>query len=237
MSTVSMSSLLDRNVFAADGEVGTLHDIYFSDDTWRVEHFILQTGHYFQSRRLIMEPRLVLPEAGHGGGGAPSDIRLDATRKEILASPDYLTDPPVSEQRAHDPALHPRFLWFPTGDTTKIVLRPLGAGEEAMKGNEAETIARGLNPHLQSFREVRGYAVHPSVDADDEETADRTCIGHVDDLLIRVDDLRIEQVIIDTGHGRSDILSVQPGDVKRIDWADVHLYLRRTRAELGLPVG
>ena len=238
MTTIRMSSLLDRNIIASDGAVGALYDIYFSDDTWVVEHIILQTGAFFESRRLIMDPGLLLAESGIDGGSTTSDILVATTRKEILASPDYMADPPVSEQRSHDAALHPRFLWFPTGDMTKVVLRPLGADEDALTGSSETSIAEGHNPRLQSFREVRGYAVHTATGEEDGEQKDLACIGHVADLLFTPGNQHIEQVIIDTGHGPTrDELMVQPSVVRSIEWADVHMYLRLTRAELGLAVG
>lgn len=238
MTMIRMTSLLDRNIIASDGAVGTIYDLYFSDETWTVEHFILQAGPHFDIRRLIMDPRLILPASGLDDGGPSAGFLVARTRKEILASPDYLADPPVSVQRTNDPALNPGFLWFPTGDTTKVVLRPLGAGEEALQGNEADAIALGLNPRLQSFREVRGYAVHPAASGAEAESSDKACIGHVLDLALDLNSLSIEQVIVDTGHGPTqDALEVRPSDVRSIEWADVHMYLNRTRAELGLAVG
>lgn len=237
MTTIRMASLLDRNIIAADGAVGVLQDVYFSDDTWKVEHAILQTGDFFERRRLIMDPGLLLPFTGLEGESTRTDLQVAITRKEILASPDYMADPPVSEQRSHDASLHPRFLWFPTGDMTKVVLRPLGAGTEALSGSSAASLAEGHNPRLQSFREVRGYAVHTAPGEESVKQVAETCIGHVEDLLFNTGSLQIEQVVIDTGHGPTrDALMVQPRDVRSIEWADVHLYLRLTRAELGLPL-
>lgn len=118
-----------------------------------------------------------------------------------------------------------------------MVLRPLGAGVEALEGDRAENQAKGLNPSLQSFREVRGYAVYPAMGKDELKKTEMTGVGHVEDLLTNPQSMTIEQVVVDTGHGLTrDALVIQPCDVKNIDWSDVHLYLNCTRAELGMPV-
>ncbi len=224
------SSLLGRKISTSDGEVGTLYDVHFSDHTWLVEHLIVETGTYFHHRRLIVDPSLILPAIEPFDPAAPGEVLLDATRDAILASPDYATDPSVADQKANDPRLHPRFLWMPAGDSTKLVSRPLGAPAEDLEVNDAEAFARGHNPHLRSFREVRGYAVYASGTSE-------VVLGHVKDLMVMSESHSIVQMLINMGNGLpEDELAVQPCDVDRIDWADVHVYLHRTHAEMDVPV-
>lgn len=228
MSMYRMSSILGRKVMAVDGEVGTLQDFYFSDETWKVVHFVVQTGTYFRGRRLIMHPSLVI------SGTIPNDkhklenIQVRATCDEVLASPDYMDDPSVSDQKSHDSRLHPHLLWFPTFDFSKVALRPMGATQESLDVNHAEVLQLGQNPCLQSFREVRGYAVLA------EEPVD-TIIGHVLDLLVMGDNHSIEQVLINTGPAHlGDLMIVRPTHIKRIEWSSLHVYLSRTLFELGI---
>lgn len=223
------SSLLGRKISTSDGEVGTLHDVHFSDHTWLVEHLIVETGTYFRNRRLIVDQSLILPAVDLSDPAARGEIRLDATQDSILASPDYATNPSVADQKANDPRLQTRLLWMPAGDSTKLVSRPMGARPEDLEVNEAESYERGHDPHLRSFREVRGYAVYASGTSDG-------VLGHVTDLMIMSESHAIVQMLINTGTGPKDELAVQPSDVDRIDWADVHVYLHRTHAELNVPV-
>ena len=238
MPTIRMSTLIDQHVHAIDGGVGTIYDAYFSDDLWRVEHFVIETGAYFDRRKLIVDPRIIVMDAPPGMEEKPKEILVSATCAEILASPDYMADPPISEQKAHDPLLHPRFLWFPKGGLAKMVSRPMGAPQEDLEVNEDKARAQGYNPHLQSYREVRGYSVYA---ADDEKISDdheKALVGHLEDFIMTSDDQRIVQLIVSTGTAKTDSAMVlQPNDVEQINWADVHMYLRRSRAELGLPVG
>jgi hypothetical protein len=138
----------------------------------------------------------------------------------------------VSDQRAVDPRLHPHFLWFPKVEAAKTVLRPMGAGEKDLEVNEAEVRGRGHNPHLQSFLEVRGYAVYKA-GADPAEEA-HELIGHVQDFTVASADQRIQQVMIDTIDApKKETMIVEPQDIDEINWANVHLYLRRTHDESG----
>ena len=44
----------------------------------------------------------------------------------------------------------------------------------------------------------------------------------------------IQQVLIDTVDGsKNETMIVEPQDIDEINWANVHLYLRRTQGELG----
>jgi len=238
MPTIRVSSLLNQKVHAIDGEVGMVFDAYFSDDLWRVEHFVLQTGARFDSRKLIVDPRLVLMAVPAEHTETAREILVSATCAEIMASPDYMADPPISEQKAHDPLLHPRFLWFPKGGLGKVVSRPMGAPQKDMEVNEERAREQGYNPHLQSYREVRGYSVYAAADEKTSDDHEKSMVGHLEDLVVMIDDLRIVQVIVSTGTAKTaSAMVLQPNDVEHIDWADVHVYLRRNRAELGLPVG
>jgi len=212
-------------VHALDGEVGSLSDVYFSDDNWNVAHLILETGHHFKKRKLMINPDLVFV----GSSSLHGDLNVNATCDDILHSPEYMSDPPVSEQKGHDPALHPRFLWFPTGDSTKVVSRPLGAGADALAIDESKARAQGHNPHLRSFCEVRGYAVYQTAELED-------CIGHVADFAITAENEQIKQIVVDQcGPNAGELLYVLPGDIDCIDWATVRVFLNRSRVELGIP--
>lgn len=125
--------------------------------------------------------------------------------------------------------LCPSFI-FPTFDFSKIALRPMGASPEILEVNHEEVRALGRNPHLRSFRDVRGYAVMAGISAVDS-------IGHVLDMVVVEEEQRIEEVIINTGLGHSgDLLNVRPADIAQIDWSTLHLYLSRSLLDLGLTV-
>lgn len=228
MSSYRIASLLGCTVLASDGKVGTLHDVYFSDESWALSYWVLETGTYFHDRKLLMGPALMTLPDMKVMCDTPMTINVRATRAEVLASPDYMDDPSVSDQKAHDPRLHPFFLWFPKFDGSKIASRPMGAPPDLLANNQAEADRLGHNTHLRSFVEVCGYAVH-TLDGGEEK------IGHVLDMEFSEHDQRLTQLLINTGLGRSGgLLLVEPKDVQLIDWSDLRLHLRLTQAEMGV---
>lgn len=219
MSTYPIASLLGRKLTATDGEIGAIHDVYFSDASWRVEHIVIQTGSRFRSRQLLLDPKLLHPDHEAAEFERPGVISLDAPRSALLHAPGPSSDPPVTEQKAHHPRLHPYLLWMPAGDATKLVSRPRGAATQDLAEEDEEARAHGYNPHLRSLREVRGYAPHLVGDR-------RTTIGHVFDFVATHEDHHIVQVLLHTrdASGMHD-LATPPENVQHIDWADVCLYL------------
>jgi len=224
-----LSSLLGRKLIASDGEIGEVNDFYFDDNAWRLAYLVVHTSSEFDGRRLLMDPQWIVLPSTASDASATGAIRVDATCAEILASPDYTEDPPVSEQKAHDERLHPRFLWFPRLDGGKLALRPMGAPAEDLAVDEEEAREKGHNPHLRSFVEVRGYAVLAAGVVEE-------VVGHVLDLAVSECGPEVTQILINTGLGQSgDILTVEPEDVGRIDWHDLRVHLHRSHAELTLP--
>jgi len=231
MSFVRVESIRNRTVQAVDGEVGSVFDIYFTDDAWQTEYIVVRTGSYFSGRRLLLvNPSLIrLTEEAWKNGAIP----LDATRDEIFHSPDYGLspdeDPPVSEQKKQE--LHPQFLWLPTGDLSKIVLRPLSAAPQQLEVHDDQTRAAGMNPHLRSYREVHGYAVYGG---DDHNTS----LAHIGDMILGEEAWDVVRLVAVSGlpPQRKRYL-MDPSTVAAVDWAGANVYLELDAAEFtSLPV-
>lgn len=228
MSTYALSSLLGRKVSTTDGDVGAIDDVYFSDSEWCLEHVVVKTTSRYSGRRLLMNPELISTQNATPDATGSAAILLDATRDILLGCPDASADPPVVEQKAHHPRLYPYLLWMPTGDSTKLVQRPLGGAAEDLREDDAEAEAHGYNPHLRSLAEVRGYGV--KVDGNDAK------IGHIEDLIARQEDHQIVQILLRVrdGQGNHDI-ALAPEDVQHIDWSQVTVFLHRAPEGVVLP--
>ena len=53
---------------AEDGHIGEISDLYFDDQTWKVRHFVAETGKWLQDKRVLINPRRIanlLPEQGN----------------------------------------------------------------------------------------------------------------------------------------------------------------------------
>ena len=78
---------------ATDGELGTVDQFYFDDETWAIRYFTVDTGGWLGGRRVLISPYSVV----HTDWQAK---RLDValTKKQVENSPDINTHKPVSRQ-------------------------------------------------------------------------------------------------------------------------------------------
>jgi sporulation protein YlmC with PRC-barrel domain len=235
------SELIGRRVAARDGEVGRVDDLFVDDERWAVRYLVVDTGDWLSSRRVLLSPASVVPDAPDVG---PLPVAL--TRAGIEHSPDVDLHRPVSRQYEIAHALYygsqaywsGPMLWgsgtrpslqqgLLRGPLPGLVRPPLGrpdagAREEVLQmAQRAEQAA--ARSHLRSVREVIGY----DVDADDGR------VGVLDDLVIDARSWAVLQLVIDArpwwpgGHVR--VSSSTPVD---IDWSRRRMRLRCARDAL-----
>ncbi len=78
----TVETLLGLKLKAEDGEIGEISDLYFGDQTWRVRHFVAETGRWLQDKRVLINPRRIVglkPEQG--------SIEADVTMAEVEVCP------------------------------------------------------------------------------------------------------------------------------------------------------
>src|ERR1035437_6312095 len=81
-------------VRATDGELGTVDQIYFDDETWAIRYLIVETGGWLSGRRVLISPISVV----HTDLQARRvDVAL--TKQQVENSPDIDTRKPRSEER------------------------------------------------------------------------------------------------------------------------------------------
>ena len=78
---------------ATDGELGTVDQFYFDDETWAIRYLTVETGGWLGGRQVLISPFSIL----HTDWPAK---RLDValTKKQVENSPDINTHQPVSRQ-------------------------------------------------------------------------------------------------------------------------------------------
>jgi uncharacterized protein YrrD len=197
-------------VHALDGDIGTVVDFYFDDDTWTVRYVVVDTGKWLRGRQVLI-PLWAL----HTPDWDQMRIPVRITRDQVKRSPnvpDVDTHEPVS-RRAEIAALtyyrYP-FYWggpllWGTAPSPGLAadIPPSTAYVPPIDENQHET-------HLRSCREVTGYHIQ----ARDGE------IGHVDDFVIDAETWGIRHLLIDTSNwigGRSVLMS--PNSIKRVSWS------------------
>jgi sporulation protein YlmC with PRC-barrel domain len=121
-----------------DGRVGTLYDILFDDQSWRIRHFVVSTDRWFRGRQVLLEPDVV-----EGVDWVDRRLQVRLTREEVRQSPSADTDLPVARHQIVEGAQILVWEAYWTG--------VLSASRE----NEG-------NPHLRSTRMLTGLRIHCS---------------------------------------------------------------------------
>jgi len=74
--------LLRYDVEAADGRIGRLTDLLFDDQSWRIEHLVVDTGGFLRHHRVAISPeRIQACNFEH------ETIVLDTTRQDVEGGP------------------------------------------------------------------------------------------------------------------------------------------------------
>jgi len=204
---------------ATDGELGTVDQFYFDDETWAIRYLTVETGGWFDGREVLISPFSVL----HTDFEAK---RLDVslTKKQVENSPDINTHQPVSRQQEAaylgyygypfywggpylwGPAYLPGFLALPEATSTEEMA-------DKIRGESTDS-------HLRSTGAVIGY----HVEATDGE------IGHVAGFVIDDEAWAIRYVEVATRNwlpGKKVLVS--PAWIERVSWADSKIYAGLSR--------
>lgn len=209
------SVLREYTFGAADGDVGSVHDLYFDDLSWTVRYVVADTGTWLSGRKVLLSPAAMR-------GVDPAGRRIDTTltRRQVEASPSIDTAKPVSRQ--HESELHTYYGYTPywTGPYRWGPYAFPSGALPPMTGSPHETrVAEDLaaregehgDEHLRSARAVTGYGIRAS-DGD---------LGHVEDFLIDEQDWAIRYLVVDPRNWwpGSHVL-VATDWIRGVDWND-----------------
>ncbi len=204
---------------ATDGELGTVVQFYFDDETWAIRYLTVETGGWLGGRQVLISPISVV----HADWEAKClDVAL--TKSQVEHSPNVNTHQPVSRQ--YEAAFHGYYgysrywggpyLWGTAFSPAGLAL-PADAAPETV----AHRVAReSEDSHLRSGEAVIGYDI---VATDGE-------IGHVDNFLMDDEAWAIRYVEVATRNwwpGRKVLIS--PAWVERVSWTDSRVYVGLSR--------
>jgi hypothetical protein len=213
------SELKGLVIRATDGELGTVQEVYFDDDSWAVRYLAVETGGWFGGREVLISPYSVLRtdwDARH------LDVAL--TKKQVENSPSIDTHLPVSRQ--HEVAYlgyygYPYYwggpyLWGPGYYPTGLAVPTVASQEKrSAKHHEASN-----DTHLRSTKAVTGYHI---------EAADGD-IGHVHGFVLDEEAWAIRYIVVSTTNwwpGKKVLVS--PTWIKKISWGESKFYTALTR--------
>jgi len=86
--------LKSLGIRATDGELGTVDQLYFDDETWTIRYLTVDTGGWLGGRRVLISPFAVV----HADWPARR-LDLALTKQQVENSPDVDTQRPVSRQQ------------------------------------------------------------------------------------------------------------------------------------------
>jgi hypothetical protein len=222
------TALLRRLVLqASDGDIGSLDDTYFSDDSWTIRYLVVDTGEWLTGRKVLVSPRAV-----SAIDYEKEVLQLALTREQVRGSPDYDRHKPVSRQYeteyaqyyGYSPYWSGPYLWgiseYPSAIGTPIVTQM--EPSPAMKERAERERARA-DPHLRSTHEVSGYTL-AATDGD---------IGHIKTFLFDEQRWSIDALVVDTRNwlpGRHVV--IPPRWIEEIDWSAAKARLSVTRERI-----
>ncbi|MCB2030747.1 MAG: PRC-barrel domain-containing protein [Burkholderiaceae bacterium] len=211
-----LETLKGYSLMAADGEIGTITDVWFDDDRWTVRYLVVRTGGWLLGRKVLLAPSVV-----RGVNVAREQIAVELTREQVENSPPMDSEQPVS--RHHESQLHKHYGWTPYWVGGNFgALGTMGA-DVAPPPEPQAPVMDPPEPHLRSSDEVRGYAMH----------ARDGNIGEVVDFVIHEEDWTIRYLVADTRKwlpGRTVLLA--PSWVQAIRWSDREIAIDMERETL-----
>ncbi|MEO8049162.1 MAG: PRC-barrel domain-containing protein [Acidobacteriota bacterium] len=194
-----------------DGELGTIDQFYFDDETWAIRWAVVQTGGWLGSRNVLISPRSFLPPDWQAKA-----LDVSLTKEQVKNSPDIDTHQPVSRQ--HE-AQFLGYYGYPTywggGYAAGLSFPPLPPPNPPVHKPATEQ-----DTHLRSTKTVTGY----SIQALDGE------IGHLDGFLLDDQTWAIRFLEVATRNwwpGKKVLVS--PGWVERVSWEKSKVYAGLSR--------
>jgi sporulation protein YlmC with PRC-barrel domain len=222
----TVNDLINLSIRAADGEIGSVEDVYFDDEQWKVRYFVVDTGKWLPGRLVLISPFSVMRVDWENG-----TIDVDMNREKVKSSPDVDTAMPISRREQIE--YHRHFGWPHYWPSTGV----LGPGMAAGSAAEAPMVPPGLDEeigreeeelseeeaHLRSAAEMIGYGILAQ-DGD---------IGQVDDFLVEEEDWSIQSLVVETSSwwSGSEVV-IPPGSVGKIDWAGQTVTVNLKRQEI-----
>jgi hypothetical protein len=202
--------LSDFKIRATDGEIGTVADLYFDDETWAIRYLVVDTGKWLSGRQVLISPMSVV-----NTDWKAKQLDVSLTTRQVEHSPDIDTHKPVSRQ--HE-ASYLGYYGYPYYWGGPYLWGPAfyPAGLAGSPNTSAEAIAeraRKESPdsHLRSTEAVTGYRI---------EAADGE-IGHVDGFVADDGAWAIRYLEVATRNwlpGKRVLVS--PAWIERVNWAE-----------------
>src|SRR4249920_3332530 len=158
---------------AMDGEIGTVDQFYFDDETWAIRYLVVNTGSWLAGRLVLISPIAVGQTDWES-----KQLEVALTKRQVEGSPDIDTHKPVSRQHEAEYLGYygypfyweGPYLWGSMTSPAGLAVQSSVVAEASASRAETES----EDSHLRSTKEVTGY----HIEATDGE------IGHVENFIV-----------------------------------------------------
>lgn len=213
----NIKDLTGKPIVAIDGEIGTLHDVYFDDHDWTLRYLLAATGNYFVGKDVLLSPLAVLP-----AGLSRDRIEVSVTRRQADGSPSVDIDMPVATQRERSYYDYYGYPYYWTGNYFWVQLHSPPLTNTDRNSVDAAPIQcwEADEPHLRSAAKMIGCRM---------EAADGA-IGAVESLVIDDATWEICYFVVELDQkSRARKVLIAPSWIELGNWDDatVHLDLSR----------
>ena len=213
----SANSLLGYHLHATDGEIGSLHDIYFDDESWAIRYFVVDTGDWLPDKKVLVSPGFI---------GLPDEEReilpVSLAKNELENCPERDSEKPVSRQ--HDESLLEPRIWqtywiggyYPVAGTgMSLPIVPVFEDRNRLDVDPAKCIGDG-DPHLRSIDAVTGYS---AVSTDSRR-------WYVDDFVIDCNIWKIKYITVARGKWFAEKKVQIPVElIREVSWDDFSVFI------------
>ncbi len=214
------SALRGFIIEATDGRIGTVNDLLFDDQIWKLRWLVVHTGPWLLGRKVLL-PLSALGKPNH----ETHNFTVHLTKQQVKDSPNVTTDLPVSRQL--EARIYNHYDWNPywqTGFSTvaNIICTPVYTEPPDEASLQAPLNDQNAS-HLRSAMAVIGYHIEARDGA----------IGHADDFIVDDAGWYIRYVIVDTKNwlpGRHVVIS--PQIIREIEWVGRSISLNADIAKI-----
>lgn len=211
-----LRKLRQFTVSATDGDIGSVEEVYFDDQSWVVRYVIVNTGSWLLGRRVLLSPQAMARVEDQ-----PQVIHVNLTTHQVETSPPLESARPIS--REYEIRYHRHYQWAPYWEPDPLPWTSPGAypGPPPGLGATPQPPSPLQHPHLRSSEEVTGYAI---------EAVDGR-IGNVEDVIIDDAEWKVRYLEIDTGSwlpGKKVLIA--PAWIDSISWTNRSVQVTPLRA-------